>query len=100
MKIAEFFTLRIGAVAFKDSKGNGVVLYPVGPNDTDEEARTKLGYALAVNAVAPNRFSFINTEKIEKFLAETPEEKAPLRGAAKAAAEKKAAEATKGDDLD
>lgn len=91
MKHGQLFTLRTGAVSYQKS-GEGKILYPIHPTDSAEQIKEKLKQALDVNAIAPNRFSVIDTDKIEKILAaeEAPIKK--LHGAAKAAAEKKAAD--------
>ena len=83
------FTLRMGAISYVTEAGKGGVLYPIHPSDSDEVVKEKLATALQVFAVAPGKFSDIQEEKIEKILAEKAVK--PLVGAAKAAAEKKAA---------
>ncbi len=81
------FTLRMGAVSYINKAGKGGVLYPIHPNDSEAVVKEKLATALAVYAIAPGKFSDIQEEKIQKVLGEAK----PLVGAAKAAAEKKAA---------
>lgn len=83
------FTLRMGAVSYTTEAGDGGVLYPIHPSDSEAVVKEKLATALKVFAVAPGKFSDIQEEKIEKILAEKAVK--PLMGAAKAAAEKKAA---------
>jgi len=83
------YTLRRGAVPYKRENGEGGVLYPIHPKDSEEQIKEKLTQALEVYAVAPNRFDDIQESKIQKILGET--KKAPLVGAALAAANKKAA---------
>lgn len=93
------FTLRMGAVSYKTEAGEGGVLYPIHPSDSDETIKAKLKTALEVHAIAPGKFSDIQEEKIAKILAVDPDadvdpDEKPakkLYGAAKAAADKKAA---------
>lgn len=92
------FTLRMGAISYATEAGKGGVLYPIHPSDTEAEVKEKLETALAVFAVAPGKFSDIQEEKIEKILAEKAVK--PLAGAAKAAADKKAAAQAAADELE
>lgn len=68
MKNDNLFSLRTGAVNYKDGKGKTGILYPIHPNDQDETIKEKLGQALAVYAVAPEKFSNFSEEKIKKIL--------------------------------
>lgn len=91
MKNKDLYTLRTGAVNYKDSKGKGGILYPIHPNDGEKEIKGKLEIALKVHASAPEKFDNFSEEKIKKELGlKTEAVKAPLTGAAKAAADKKA----------
>ena len=92
------FTLRMGAVSYITEAGDGGVLYPIHPSDSDGVVKEKLATALKVYAVAPGKFSDIQEEKIEKILAAKVAK--PLAGAAKAAAEKKAAKVEASDELE
>jgi hypothetical protein len=96
------FTLRTGAVSYKTDSGAHGVLYPIHPKDSEEKVKEKLQTALIVFEKAPGRFSDFQEEKIKAILtegtegsegSEGSEEKAakPLFGAAKKAAEAKAA---------
>jgi len=88
------FTLRRGAVLYKKENGEGAILYPIHPKDSEEQIKEKLSIALEVYAVAPGRFSDIQEDKIKKILSGESGKKAeakPLVGAALAAANKKAA---------
>lgn len=98
MKNGNLFTLRTGAIGYKDAKGKGAILYPIHPADSEEVIKSKLKQALAVHAVAPDKFSTFDEDKIKKVLSPAGD-KAPLVGAAKAAADKKAeADAKKAED--
>ena len=88
MENGSLYTLRMGAVPFKNKDGEGEILYPIYPTDSEEVVKVKLAQALAVNAVAPDKFEVISIEKIEKILGATK----TLKGAAKASADKKAAD--------
>lgn len=68
MKNDKLFSLRTGAVSFKDSKGKGAVLYPIHPNDTEEQVKVKLAQAVQVYAVAPEKFDNFSEDKIDKIL--------------------------------
>jgi len=50
MKANRLYTLRIGAVVFKDEDGEGKVLYPLHPKDTKEDVKSKLALAVKVHA--------------------------------------------------
>jgi len=93
MKNGNLFTLRTGAIGYRDADGKGAILYPIHPADSEEVIKSKLAQAVAVHAVAPHKFATFNEEKIEKVLKPAEVKKAPLTGAAKAAADKKAAKA-------
>ena len=67
------FTLRRGAVLYKRENGEGTILYPIHPKDSEEQIKEKLSIALEVYAVAPGRFSDIQEDKIAKILAEEDE---------------------------
>jgi hypothetical protein len=123
MQKQKFFTLRIGAVSYKTEDGQGAVLYPLHPKDSESTILEKLKTALKVHEVAPTRFSEFNKRDIEGYIEaqgvedlgaedlgaedlgaedlgaedKTPETK-PLFGAAKKAAEAKAAKVA--NDLD
>jgi hypothetical protein len=73
MKNKSLYTLRLGAVVFKDAQGEGQVLYPLHPKDTEEDVKTKLAQALAVYAAAPTKFSTFSKAEIEEALAEEAE---------------------------
>lgn len=74
MKQNQLFTLRTGAVPFKSKKtGQSGVLYPIHPNDSEEQIKNKLRLALELNEVAPNKFSVISILEIEKYLSESQE---------------------------
>jgi hypothetical protein len=98
MQKQKFFTLRIGAVSYKTEDGQGAVLYPLHPKDSESTILEKLKTALKVHEVAPTRFSEFNKRDIEDFLADGQEPVRPLFGAAKKAAEAKAAKVA--NDLD
>jgi len=88
------YTLRRGAVPYKRENGEGGILYPIHPKDSEEQIKEKLAQVLEVYAVAPNRFDDIQEDKIKKILSGESGKKAeakPLVGAALAAANKKAA---------
>lgn len=94
MQKKSLFTLRTGAVSFKTDSGRHGVLYPIHPSDSGDEVRAKLETALLVFEKAPNRFSDFREENIRAVLAQKTEGEKPvkqLHGAAKKAAEAKAA---------
>jgi len=102
MKNGNLFTLRTGAVPFKRTNGESGVLYPIHPNDTEDQIKAKLQLALELNAIRPDKFSIISVADIEAILGvteeltdlqEDPRPVKKLYGAAKAAADRKAAEA-------
>jgi len=107
MKNGNLFTLRTGAIAFKRTNGESGVLYPIHPNDTEDQIKVKLRLAMELNVIRPDKFSIISVADIEAILGVTEEVEAEeveaeevdpkpvkkLYGAAKAAADRKAAEA-------
>ena len=104
MKNKALFTLRTGAVPYKTKDGKGGVLYPIQPKDTEEVIKGKLKEALIVFALRPGKFSDFDEDKIKAILAEEPAAEEPavkqLHGAAKKAAEAKAAKEAVDSDLD
>lgn len=109
MQKQSLYTLRVGAVSYKTEDGKHGVLYPINPKDTQEQVIEKLEKAVEVYAVAPHKFSAFNEPDILELIGAQPvedeaekveDEKTakPLFGAAKKAAEAKAAKA--GSDLD
>lgn len=75
MKKGALFTLRTGAVNYKSADGERTgILYPIHPKDSEEVVKEKLETALIVYAVAPDKFSSIQEEKIEKILNPEPEQ--------------------------
>lgn len=112
MQKQSLYTLRVGAVSYKTEDGKHGVLYPINPKDTQEQILEKLEKAVEVYAVAPQKFSAFNEPDILELIGATAvedeedeAEKAeykktdkPLYGAAKKAAEAKAAKAVS--DLD
>jgi len=69
MKNENLYTLRLGAVVFKDAQGEGQVLYPLHPKDSEEDVKNKLAQALHVYAAAPSKFTHIDTHTIKGMLA-------------------------------
>lgn len=101
MKNNSLYTLRLGAVVFKDKDGSGKVLYPIFPKDSDGEIKVKLAQALTVHATRPDKFSTFSEDKIKEVLGETeaePEVEKPLYGAAKKSAEAKAKKVERSED--
>ena len=70
MKNTELYLLRIGAVNFKKESGETGILYPIHPTDTEDQVNAKLTIALAVSAVAPDAFEYIQEDKIKVILGE------------------------------
>lgn len=98
MKKTSLYTLRVGAVSYKTEDGEHGVLYPINPRDTEDQIKEKLDKAIIVYAKAPSKFSEFNEPEILEIIGAEPvedeiEEKPvkPLFGAAKKAAEAKAA---------
>jgi hypothetical protein len=102
MKNKALFTLRTGAVPYQTEDGKGGVLYPIQPKDTEEVIKGKLKEALIVYALRPGKFSDFDEDKIKAILAAEPAEPEvkQLHGAAKKAAEAKAAKEAAESDLD
>jgi len=107
MKNNSLYTLRLGAVVFKDIDGTGKVLYPIHPKDSEAEIKVKLAQALTVHATRPDKFSTFSEEKILEILgaksddeteAEKKEVEKPLYGAAKKSAEAKAKKVERSED--
>lgn len=71
MKNQSLFTLRNGAVSFFDEKTKkSQILYPLHPNDSEDQIKEKLKIALRIHAVRPERFSVISVSDIEAKLKE------------------------------
>lgn len=71
MKNQSLFTLRNGAVSFFDEKTKkSQILYPLHPNDSEDQIKEKLKIALRIHAVRPERFSVISVSGIEAKLKE------------------------------
>jgi hypothetical protein len=116
MKKTSLYTLRVGAVSYKTEGGENGVLYPINPKDSDEQIKEKLEKALIVYSVASNKFSHFNEPDIIEIVGAQPVEDEPIEdepiedepiedkpakplfGAAKKAAEAKAAK--EANDLD
>jgi hypothetical protein len=94
----KLFTLRVGAVSYKTEDGKSGVLYPLHSKDSEATIKEKLQKALEVHSVAPGRFSEFNERDIKEFLADVEKPTKPLFGAAKKAADAKAAKVA--NDLD
>lgn len=68
MKQENLYTLRRGAVASKNQKGEVSILYPLDLKDSKEIQKEKLSLALKINKVKPDAFSQINEEAIKEIL--------------------------------
>lgn len=76
MEKQTLFTLRGGAVSVKDAKSKeATILYPINPKDSDKELAVKLKLALKLHASRPDKFSFIDKEKINDILKPKKNEK-------------------------
>ncbi len=76
MKNQSLFTLRQGAVSFFDKKTKkSQILYPLHPNDSEDQIKEKLKIALRIHAVRPESFSVISVSDIEAKLKEKKETK-------------------------